>query len=411
MDFLMKRDDIQPVILGGDMSTYSLAREFYEAFGVTSIVIGMDAISVIKKSRFVRMHIVENNGQASVEAAICQIAGQAAGKKVLVIANTDDRVELIENIQDRLPANVVCPLPPHDLMSEVSDKVRFQQLCESYGLDVPQTQIVSLAGSDPIEPTNIPFPLIAKPAASSEYNHFIAQGFQKIYFMHEQAELDRLWAALREAGFGGEFLVQELIEGDDTYMDSLTIYMSREGKATMLSGAHVLLEDHAPTLFGNPVAMITKPMPDLWEKAVRLLQGIGWYGFANIDIKRDPKTGRKLFLDLNPRVGANSFYSAAAGVNPMYVLVRDVIDGDGATQHRIDKNVLYHRVPVSLARRYVRDPELLSHFDAVVAAGQVANPSRCKADTAGSRFAGLLMEKNFIRKFAKFYPEPTDTSF
>ena len=49
--------------------------------------------------------------------------------------------------------------------------------------------------------------------------------------------------------------------------------------------------------------------------------------------------------------------------------------------------------------------------DAVVAAGQVANPSRCKADTVGSRFAGLLMEKNFIRKFAKFYPEPTDTSF
>ena len=256
MDFLMKRDDIQPVILGGDMSTYSLAREFYEAFGVASVVIGMDAISVIKKSRFVRMHIVPDNGRDSIEAAIREIAARDAGKKVIVIANTDDRVELVENIQDALPDNVVCPLPPHDLMSEVSDKVRFQQLCGSYGLDVPKTQVVSLAGEQPIAPAPIAFPLIAKPAASSEYNHYIAQGFQKIYFMHEQAELDHLWAALREAGFAGEFLVQELIEGDDTYMDSLTVYMNRAGEPLLLSGAHVLLEDHAPTLFGNPVAMI-----------------------------------------------------------------------------------------------------------------------------------------------------------
>lgn len=410
MDFIQKRDDIQPVILGGDMSTYPLAREFYEAFGTPSVVIAVDAIAVIKKSRFVRMHNVADNGQESVKAAICEVAAAAPAKKVIVIANTDDRVELIENIQGELPQNVICPLPPHDLMSEVSDKVRFQEICASYGLDVPKTEIVSLAGAEPIAASEISFPLIAKPAASSEYNHFIPKGFQKVYFVHEQAELDKLWADLRTAGFGGEFLVQELIEGDDTYMDSLTIYVSKSGKATMLSGAHVLLEDHAPTLFGNPVAMITKPMGGLWEQAVRMLEGIGWYGFANIDLKRDPKTGRKLFLDLNPRIGANSYYSAAAGVNPMYVLVRDVVDG-AAEPVQISQNVLYHRIPVSLARKYVRDPQLLAEFDRVVGAGHEVNPLRCKADTLGSRWAGFLMEKNFIRKFARFYPEPTDTSF
>ncbi len=410
MDFLMKRDDIQPVILGGDMSTYPLAREFYEAFGVFSYVVAIDAIAVIKKSRFVRMHNVAANDQGCVKAALCEIAAKSAGKKVIVIANTDDRVELIENIQDELPENVVCPLPPHDLMSEVSDKVRFQELCASYGLDVPKTEIVSLAGAEPIAASKISFPLIAKPAASSEYNHFIAMGFQKVYFVHEQAELDRLWADLRAAGFGGDFLVQELIEGDDTYMDSLTVYVGKSGKAVMFSGAHVLLEDHAPTLFGNPVAMITKPMPELWEQARRMLEGIGWYGFANIDLKRDPKDGRRLFLDLNPRIGANSYYSAAAGVNPMYVLVRDVIDGVSEPV-QISEKVLYHRIPVSLARKYVRGHKLLAEFDRVVAAGKAVNPLRCKADTLGSRFAGLLMEKNFVRKFARFYPEPTDTSF
>lgn len=411
MDFLMKRDDIQPVILGGDMSTYPLAREFYEAFGVASYVVAIDAIAVIKKSRFVKMFNVADNGQDSVKAAVCKIAEQNADKKVILIANTDDRVELIENIQGELPANVVCPLPPHDLMSEVSDKVRFQELCASYGLDVPKTEIVSLAGAEHIAPTKISFPLIAKPAASSEYNHFIAQGFQKVYFVQDQTELSGIWASLRAAGFGGEFLVQELIEGDDTFMDSLTIYVAKTtGKVAMLSGAHVLLEDHAPTLFGNPVAMITKPMEEMWEQATRLLEGIGWYGFANIDIKRDPKNGRKLFLDLNPRIGANSYYSAAAGVNPMYVLVRDVIDG--VSEHvQISDGVLYHRIPVKLTRKYLRAPKLIAKFDRVVAAGKTVNPLRCKDDTLGSRWAGFLMEKNFVRKFARYYPKPTDTSF
>lgn len=407
----MERDDIQPVILGGDMSSYPLAREFYEAFGVSSIVVAIDAIAVIKNSRFVRMHNVADNENETIAAALREIAGSMPAKTIVLIANTDDRVETVECIQDGLPDNVIAPLPPHDLMTKVSDKVTFQRMCSDYGLDVPRTEIVSLAGTDPIPSTKIEFPLVAKPAASSEYAHLYAKGFQKVYFMHEQAELDRLWSDLRAVGFEGDILVQELIEGDDTYMDSLTLYVSTKGEVTMFSSAQVLLEDHVPALFGNPVAMITKPLPEQWEAAERLLLGIGWQGFANIDLKRDPKSGRKLFLDMNPRIGANSYYTCAAGINPMYVLVRDVVDGVQMEPQRIQKSVLYKRVPVSLARKYVRDPELKAEFDSLVSSGAVVNPTRCPADTMKSRLAGMAMEKNYIRKFAEHYPEPTDTSF
>ncbi len=393
------------------MSSYPMAREFYEAFSVSSIVVAMDAISVIKKSRFISLRAVPDNETATILDAVCRIAAENADKKIVLIANTDDRVEVVEQIQHGLPDNVVAPLPPHDLMQQVSDKVVFQQLCNDYGIDTPLTEVVNLAGDASIPPTKIPFPLVAKPAASSEYAHLYGKGFQKVYFMHEQGELDALWRELRAVGFEGDILVQELIEGDDTYMDSLTLYVSTEGKVTLFSSAQVLLEDHVPALFGNPVAMITKPLPEQWERAERLLTGIGWYGFANIDLKRDPKTGRSLFLDMNPRIGANSYYTCAAGINPMYVLVRDIIDGVSDEVHRIDRSVLYKRVPVSLARKYVRQKELLDEFDGIVKSGAVYNPTRCKTDTLGAQMAGLLMEKNYIRKFAKHYPEATDTSF
>lgn len=411
MQPLMQRDDIQPVILGGDWSTYPMAREFNEAFGVSSYCIALDAVAVIKNSKFITMYNVEHVDEVHVKTAIEDIAATHASQTVIVMANTDDRVAIMEAIQEGLPANVLCPLPPHDLMLQVSDKVRFHEICAEYGLDTPHTENVCLAGTEPIAPSKISFPLVVKPAASSEYASMYPLGFQKVYFMHEQAQLDELWTSLRAAGFVGTMLVQELIEGDDTYMDSLTMYVNQAGKVCFCSSAQVLLEDHVPALFGNPVAMITKPMPDLWESATHMLEGIGWRGFANIDLKRDPKTGRKIFMDFNPRMGANSYYNAAAGINPMYTLVRDLVDHADEAPVKLERSILYHRIPVSLIEKYILDPELKAEYKAIVKSGQTFNPTRNKADSLKSQLSGFLMEKNYIRKFAEYYPEPTQTSF
>jgi D-aspartate ligase len=405
------RDDIRPVILGGDWSTYSLAREFFEAYGVSSYCVAPGAVAVIEHSRFIAMERVPSMADEDVFAAVCAIAVRESRRKVVLVANTDDRVVTVEHIRGELPSNVVVMLPPHDVAELVSDKVRFQELCARYGLDTPATEVVSLAGEEPIPATAVPFPLIAKPAVSSEYVHLFAQGFQKVYFLHEQAELDELWGKLRAAGFAGSFLVQELISGDDSYMDSITMYVDTRGEVCLRAGAHVLLEDHVPALFGNPVAMITRTFPEEWEKLGHMLRDIGYHGFANIDLKRDPATGRKCFMDFNPRIGANSYYVCAGGVNPMEVLVRDVVDGKAQSLRQVERNVLYTRIPVRLARSYLRDAELTALFDRVVGERAVYNPTRCPADTLRSRFYGALMEKNYIRKFRRYYPEPTETSF
>ena len=94
----------------------------------------------------------------------------------------------------------------------------------------------------------------------------------------------------------------------------------------------------------------------------------------------------------------------------MEVLVEDVID-HASVPHKIEVNALYHRVPVSLARRYIVDEALRSEFDAIVRAGREGNPTRCPVDTLRSQFYGWLMERNYVRKFAQYYPKPTETSF
>lgn len=410
MEPLQKRDDILPVIIGGDMSTYGIAREFYEAFGVKSLCLALDAIAVIKYSNFCELYNVPNTKADAIKDAVEAISAKNPDKHIILFANTDDRIVVAEQLQGHLPANVICPVPPHDLSERVSNKVEFEKICDGYGLDTTHSEVVSLA-DDEIAPSKLTFPVVAKPAVSSQYAHLYNEGFKKIYFMRSQEELDELWLDLHGVSFTGEFLVQELIEGDDTYVDLLTFYIDSKGELRMCSGAQILLEDHAPTLLGNPVSMLSRPKPELWEKVSRMLLGIGWRGFANFDLKRDPKTGKEIFMDFNPRIGASSYYTCAAGINPMYILVRDLIDHADDPVSCIKNNAIYTRVPASLTRRYIADKNLLAEYDALVKAGKIVNPTRCSYDSIQARFNGWLMERNYIRKFAKFYPELTDSAF
>lgn len=407
------RADLQPLVLGGDIGAYALGREFHEAYGVRSVFVNTGYIGAITHSAIIDTRPVEAMQAGPVLEAIDEVARANADKTVALIANTDPLIELLEAVLDDLPANVSCTIPPKGAFDAVCDKATFSKLCVDHGLDVPLTERVSLAGTDPIAPCQIPFPVVAKPAVSAGWYDMLLKGFKKVYFITEQSQLDELWEGLRAAGFDGEILVQELIGGDDTYMDSLTIYVGRDGRPHLLGAAQVLLEDHAPAMLGNPVAMVIREKDELWEKAGRMLADVGYRGFANFDVKRDPKTGRELFLDCNPRIGRNSFYNLAGGVNPMQVQVEDSIDHlERSEPLRAGDPALYTLVPVRLLRRYVRDEELLAEVDSLVRSGRVFDPQRYRADWALRRRLDVeLTELNQYRKFARFYPEPTDTSF
>ncbi|MCH4229393.1 MAG: ATP-grasp domain-containing protein [Atopobiaceae bacterium] len=406
------RHDLVPVVIGGDIGVYAIGREFHEAFGTKVACVSDGCIGAIRHSSIFEQHEVPDLEPDTIARALSQIGEAAPDAHVVVMHNTDHLVDVLGQVADDLPSNVTCAIPGKEPCRLLSDKVTFAQCCRQHGLDVPETEVAHLAGSSPIEPTCIPFPLVAKPAVSAAYAHLLRQGFKKVYFIHAQHELDELWGQLRDVGFEGDFLVQELIEGDDTYMDSLTIYMGANGKATMLGSAQVLLEDHAPTMLGNPVVMVTRPMPELWEKVEAMLADVGYHGFANFDIKRNRRDGRSVFLEMNPRIGRNSFYNLAAGVNPMRVLVDDVVDGIDAGCLKAEEKILYTLVPTSLIPTYLRDPDLLAEVRALIAEKRVFDPQRYQADSGPRRMLDVeLTERNQVRKFARYYPEPTDTSF
>ena len=406
------RTDILPVVLGGDLSVYAICREFHEAYGCRPVAMNAGVIAAITHSEIIDTVLTPNMQEASFEAAIRELADADPARTVVLLANTDGLVDMITSMLPRLPKNVVSPTPSAEVVERVRDKVLFQRLCEQLGLPVPRTEVVSLAGADAVAPTQIAFPVVAKAARSDEYMRMYEKGFKKVYKADGQAELDELWASLREAGFAGDFLVQELIPGDDTCMGALTFYVDSRGKVRVYGAAQALLEDHAPTMRGNSVAMLTRPMPELLPLAERLFSELGYRGFAEIDLKRDPRTGEWVFFELNPRVGRNSYYLVAGGVNPMRAMVDDLVDGKTGSTLVADEPALYTVVPRPLLMRYVVDPALRAEVEGLYKGGKVVDPQRYAPDMSPRRALDVqLTEANHFRKFRRYYPKPTQNSF
>src|SRR5699024_9685521 len=161
------------------------------------------------------------------------------------------------------------------------------------------------------------------------------------------------------------FVVQAMIPGDDTAMLSVTAYVDTRGEVTLLGGAQVLLEEHTPGALGNPAAMFTTDLPDVLDQSVRFLQHTGYRGYANFDVKIDPRDRVAKFFEVNPRIGRNNYYMTAAGANVAEPVVADLVEGRALPRMVPHREVLYSIVPWALLRRYVLDPALRARVRAI----------------------------------------------
>ena len=148
--------------------------------------------------------------------------------------------------------------------------------------------------------------------------------------------------------------------------------------------------------------MITEDFPSLWEDACTLLTENGYRGFANFDVKIDPRDGRAVFFEVNPRIGRNNWYMAAAGANPMIPMVADLIDGQECEQ---DPGAAMRSsttmVPDSLLLHYITDPELRARVTRIIREGRrfdlLLNPTE---KDLRRNLTVWLQKQNHRRKFA-----------
>lgn len=408
---------LQPVILGADIGVYALARAFHEQYGVRSVVVSGAALGPVAHSAIID-HVLVTDGHdpRQLVDGLLRVAREQAGKRLVLMANSDWLVRVVVQHRAELEPHYVVPFLDEDLMDRLSDKATFSEIATELGIAVPRTIVQDFALADdpawsPV-PVDVGYPLIAKAASSADYQEVSFPGKQKVFEIGSADELDALWGSLRAAGYRGRFVVQELIPGDDTQMRSITAYVDSRGEITLLCSAHVLLEEHTPSGLGNPAAMVVTREEPMLEQARTFLRGVGYVGFANFDVKVDPRDGSYRFFEVNPRIGRNNYYVTAAGANVTRFLVEDRVLDRAVEPVVVDTEVLYSILPHRLLLRYVLDPALAARVRGLIRSRRVAHPLRYARDAGPRRrWYALAASVNQVRKFRRYYPEPTGTGF
>lgn len=315
MQQTISSNEFIPVILGGDITAYSLARAFHEAYGVRPVAVSRLHSEMISRSGILENIVIPDLENAALFAQrLCGVAARYPGRRCILLACGDWYVRLIAEHRTALEERFVIPYIPLEQMERLVRKDSFYRLCAELGIPYPKTVVCDCAA---IELPELPFsyPIIAKPAASAEYHYAQFSGKRKVYRLENEMELRDLLRRLRACAYPGKFLLQDFIPGDDTSMRILTCYSDQSGKVRFQSSGHVLLEDHAPMGVGNPVAILKDCNRQVMEDARRLLEHVGYTGFSNFDIRFDARDGSYKFLEINTRLGRSNYYVTAAGDN------------------------------------------------------------------------------------------------
>lgn len=398
------RPRVRPVILGGDIGAYSIARAFHAALRVRSILIPTVSSEQFAHSRFLDARPEERIGEDDVMVTVVNdLAKEHADETCMLFGAADWFVEQIVRNRHRLDPSIVVPYPDAETVARATGKVDFGEAATRLGVPYPETSLVDL--DRPVEDLDgISFPAVAKAASTSEFHALDFPGKEKVYHASTEEEFRAQMAGVREAGYRGRFLVQKRIRGGDDHMRVATCFAGRDGVEDPIVG-RVLLEEHTPGARGNPAVILVEPFPDVEDGARKLAEGLTWRGHANFDVKWDPERGQHVFLELNPRLGRSNFYLTASGHNPVHSLIREYLP-DVVTRLRRQRGrrKAYSILPIPLVLRYVRGRMFVRVLGLWVR-GRFAHPLWSWRDPSPWRWLYVQAYKlNQYRKFARHYP-------
>src|SRR5919197_1019369 len=259
------------------------------------------------------------------------------------------------------------PTPAAPQLAYGLDKARVMQLAERLSIPHPKTILPSQGEEVSQLASRGEAPLVIKPRSSS--------GGRGIAYVGPGDDVAQAWERVHaQHPFP---MLQDCIPSGPKF--DVGVLMDARGHAVASFVQKELR--HFPVRDGLSTMQESVSRPDLVERAVTLLQAIGWFGLAEVEFMEHPETGEALLLEVNPRFWASIQLAIACGVNFPYLLYRL------ATGQPIKES---HGYTVGRRCRWLLPGDIL-HF--------LANPERSQMDPPFFDFSadGMIYDG--------FYPE------
>ncbi|MBO4769879.1 MAG: ATP-grasp domain-containing protein [Clostridia bacterium] len=404
--------DFFPIILGSDENAYGNCRLFAELIDEKPLIMCSFQLYATRHSDILDCIVTPNFDTDTVfVSALLSVLREKKKyyKNVAVIPCSDRYLQLLSIHYGEFEGLIANSFISPDLLGRLDTKDTFYALCESLGLDYPKTVV---AGKDEwgnaLSETGLKFPLVVKPENSNGYDYLHAHfdGKKKVYFVNSPDEYGQIIKNMSSSTFAGKLIIQEFIPGGDEYMRVMNCYSDKNGKVKFMCLGQPVLEEYAPATIGNYAAIISRSDREIYEKIENFLNGLGYVGYSNFDMKFDRRTGKYMLFEINPRMGRSSYFVRGTGRNLMEYVMRDVLGSlpDGTTYS--DAVSLWTEIPKCTLLKYVKNPELKKEIKSLYRKKKVCKTLFNPADRDLKRNLAITKRYySFIKAYRKFYFE------
>jgi D-aspartate ligase len=301
------------LVMGADYRALGVVRSLGRR-GIPVWVINQGGHLVAAASRYVRQRLPwpggDDRGKVEFLQALC------ATHKLdgwMLIPTDDYTVGLISGHHDLLAGKYRLTVPAWEKLRWACDKRLLHQLAEELRVHQPWT--VCPSNREELARIDCPFPVILKPAIRLRPSTLAVP---KAWLVEDHDSLLRRYDEASALLSSENLIIQEVIPGGGEAQFSYAV-LCKDGRP--LASLVARRTRQFPRDFGQLSTYVeTVDEPEVIEPAERLLAAVRFTGLAEVEFKRDPRSGQFKVLDINPRVWGWHTLSRRAGVDFPYLL-------------------------------------------------------------------------------------------
>jgi D-aspartate ligase len=246
------------------------------------------------------------------------------GAKPVIIPAADIFVSALGKHVEALRDHYIFSLESIAVQAALATKEQQYAVAAQHGLPIPRTAYIRSRKDLEDFASQARFPCLIKPRHQREWDALPAGNPLRGLKLTTANTPEQLLADYSHTeALRPEVVAQEIIAGGD---EAKYCYLSVYGAGSRRLGHVVVHELRAhPVLFGSGSAVEPVIDPEISSLCDKFLQGVGYVGICEIEVKRDTRDGVVRLIEANPRYSVTADAAVYAGVDIGWLHYLDLI--------------------------------------------------------------------------------------
>ena len=240
--------------------------------------------------------------------------------KSMLIPTSDASLAAVSRHKGELEQSYIVACTEWDITALFIEKKHTYALAEKIGVPAPRT--ITPTSIEDVEAygQKVDYPCLVKPSQSHQFFDIF---HTKMVRVENLGEMLKAYKQAMEKEL--EVVIQEIIPGDALSGANYNSYWCDNKPLVEFTGQKIR---NAPPEFGSPSVVSSISVPEIIEPGRKILQAMGFYGYACTEFKKDPRDGVYKLMEVNGRHNLSSMLAVYTGLNFPEIHYRHLVLGE-----------------------------------------------------------------------------------